>query len=266
MKYKWSGVPKLGNNRQTSTCFKVETVDTLEPNSPGARMTRTYTFSLFPVVGVWVFCASIFVYLLWRQLAISWNLTENTSIAFRHGLQNIPRTSGRVRVGNVWDDFSRSPPGIKGADSPSSSGLPVSPGGGASWRSSAGERSQELARKSVFDNATSHSTAFLLNSIHQSFWRCRFYTTQSEPMPGIHGRLTCFKRRLMRDVIPRVVNMRLFLTCWFDYRSRSTFTDEHEGWDDYFILRFCFAIKVIHIQVLLLEAPWALIVNIIAII
>lgn len=28
---------------------------------------------------------------------------------------------------------------------------------------------------------------------------------QSKPMPGIHGRLTCFKQRLMKDVMPLVV-------------------------------------------------------------
>lgn len=47
--------PSLGNTCQTSTCFKVETVDTL-----GTKLTwshgwqETYTFSLFPVRCVWV--------------------------------------------------------------------------------------------------------------------------------------------------------------------------------------------------------------------
>lgn len=123
------------------------------------------------------------------------------------GLQNIPRTSGRVRVGNVWDDFSRSPPGIKGADSPSSSGLPVSPGGG----------SCQLAlvdRRAIL--RSSPGNLYLIMQLHtplpsSSTQYIRVFGVvisilqQSEPMPGIHGRLTCFKRRLMRDVMPRVV-------------------------------------------------------------
>ncbi len=35
--------PSLGNTCQTSTCFKVETVDTLKPNSPGATDDKKHT-------------------------------------------------------------------------------------------------------------------------------------------------------------------------------------------------------------------------------
>lgn len=43
-----------------------------------------------------------------------------------------------------------------------------------------------------------------------------------------------------------LVEVCLFLHAEYDYRSRSAFTDEQEGWDDYFVVSFFFAIKVIH--------------------
>lgn len=126
---------------------------------------------------------------------------------FDTGLQNIQKTSGRVRVGNVWDDFSRSPPGIKGADSSSSSGLPVSPGGG-------GCQLALVGRGAIL--RSSPGNLYLIMQLHtplpsSSTQYIRVFVVvvsilhQSEPMPGIHGRLTCFKRRLMRDVMPRIV-------------------------------------------------------------
>lgn len=117
-----------------------------------------------------------------RQLAVY--SKENTSnvasdtIGLHLLTENIPRTSGEVRV-RFWDDF-RSPPGNEAYQLTAHhhQGCQCQGGEAASWHSSVGESdSLELARKSVFDNATSHSTAFLLNSIHQTFWRCCFYTT-----------------------------------------------------------------------------------------
>ncbi len=214
------------------------------------------------------FCASVFVYLLWRQLAISWNLAEDTNIAFRHGTAEHPEN---IREGQSWQHLGwlfPLPSRIKGSWQPiiirvasvtRRGKLPV----GARRQES---DSQELARKSVFDNAASHSTAFLLNSIHQSLWRCRFYTTAAGANARHPRPTNLFQTAANEGCNASRCEGRLFLHAEFDYRSRSTFTDEHEGWDDYFILHFCFAFKVIHIQVLLLEAPWALIVNIIAII
>lgn len=258
----------MGNTCQTSTCFKVETVDTLEPNSPGATDDKKHTrlASFLFVVSDFLrlsFCVpsletvSDFVKLdEGHKHCLS---TRDCRTSREHQGGSELATSGMTFPLPSRNKGSWQPIIIRVASVTRRGKLPV----GARRQES---DSQELARKSVFDNAASHSTAFLLNSIHQSFGLCRFYTTAvganaRHPRPS-----NLFQTAANEGCNASRCEVRLFLHAEFDYRSRSTFTDEHEGWDDYFILRFCFAIKVIHIQVLLLEAPWALIVNIIAII
>lgn len=93
------------------------------------------------------------------------------------------------------------------ADSPSSSGLPMSPGGG-------GCQLALIGRRAIL--RSSPGNLYLIMQLHTplpsfSTQYIRLFGVvvsilqQSKPMPGIHGRLTCFKQRLMKDVMPLVV-------------------------------------------------------------
>lgn len=161
--------------------------------------------------------------------------------------ENIQRTSGEVRV-RVWDDFSHSPPGIEAYQ------LTAHHHQGCQCQGGGGCQLALIGRRAIL--RSSPGNLYLIMQLHTpmpsfSTQYIRLFGVvvsilqQSKPTPGIHGRLTCFKQRLMKDVMP-LVEVCLFLHAEHDYRSRSAFTDEQEGWDDYFIVSFFFAIKVIH--------------------